>query len=290
MSRLFIALLWLLHWLPLSVLSRIGEGFGLLLYALVGRRRRIVKTNLSNCFPDLDEDGLHRLTRAHFRMLGRSFLERGLQWWAPRERLERLVHLHGAEHVRRLLDEGTPVILMVPHFVGLDMGGLAISMHFDVVNIYARQSNKVIDRWLYHGRSRFGHQILLPRDESIRSVVREMKAGRPFFYLPDMDHGRKDSVFVPFFGIQAATITGLPRFARMAKAKVVPVSSRFLPGGQGYEITLGEPWADYPSGDLEADVACMNARIEAMVRPMPEQYYWVHRRFKTRPEGERGFY
>jgi KDO2-lipid IV(A) lauroyltransferase len=121
-------------------------------------------------------------------------------------------------------------------------------------------------------------------------VVKAMKAGRPFYYLPDMDHGRKESIFVPFFGIPTATITGLPRFARMAGAKVIPVVTRILPGGAGYEVSMGEPWADYPSGDVEADVARMNAWIEATVRTMPEQYYWVHRRFKTRPEGERSFY
>ena len=222
--------------------------------------------------------------------IGRSLFERGLLWWAPRERLERIIRITGTERVQALLDAGTPVILMAPHFVGLDMGGTRVTMAFDIVSIYARQSDKVIDRWLYHGRSRFGDQRLLPRDESIRSTVRAMKAGRPFYYLPDMDHGRKESIFVLFFGIATATITGLPRFARMAGAAVVPCQTRMLPGGAGYEVTLGEPWTDYPSGDVAADVTRMNAEIERMVLAAPEQYYWVHRRFKTRPEGERRFY
>lgn len=290
MSRLFVGLLWLLHWLPLRVLAPIGEAFGALLFILVKHRRKVVLINLGRAFPEKSEEAVRALALEHFRLLGRSFLERGLLWWAPAERIDRLMHVSGDEHVRALIDAGTPVILMVPHFIGLDMGGTATSRRFDVVSIYARQSNKVIDHWLYHGRSRFGDQMLLPRDESIRSVVKAMKAGRPFYYLPDMDHGRKESIFVPFFGIPTATITGLPRFAKMAGAKVVPVSTRLLPGGAGYEVVMGEPWADYPSGNVEADVARMNAWIEATVRTMPAQYYWVHRRFKTRPEGERSFY
>lgn len=290
MSRLFVGLLWLLHRLPLRVLAPLGEAFGMVLYALVRHRRKVVLTNLARAFPELSEESVRALAKAHFRLLGRSLLERGILWWAPRERLDTLMHVHGDAQVRELLAAGTPVILLVPHFLGLDMGGAATTSRFDIVSIYARQRDKVIDHWLYHGRSRFGDQMLLPRDESIRSVVKAMKAGRPFYYLPDMDHGRKESIFVPFFGIPTATITGLPRFARMAGAKVIPVVTRILPGGAGYEVSMGAPWADYPSGDVEADVARMNAWIEATVRTMPEQYYWVHRRFKTRPEGERSFY
>ena len=290
MSRLLVALLWLLHWLPLAVLAPVGEAFGLLLYRVVGARRKVVLTNLRRCFPAWTEAQCRAVARRHFRLLGRSLFERGLLWWAPRARLERIIRISGVERVQALLDAGTPVILMAPHFVGLDMGGTRVTMAFDIVSIYARQRDKVIDRWLYHGRSRFGDQHLLPRDESIRSTVRAMKAGRPFYYLPDMDHGRRESIFVPFFGIPTATITGLPRFARMAGAAVVPCQTRMLPGGAGYEVTLGEPWADYPSGDVTADVARMNAEIERMVRVEPEQYYWVHRRFKTRPEGEPRFY
>ncbi|MCZ4304827.1 lysophospholipid acyltransferase family protein [Zoogloeaceae bacterium G21618-S1] len=290
MSRLLVALLWLLHWLPLVVLAPLGEGLGLLLYRVVSARRKVVLTNLRHCFPEWSEGECRELARRHFRLLGRSLFERGLLWWAPRERLERIIRISGIERVQALRDAGTPVILMAPHFVGLDMGGTRVTMAFDIVSIYARQRDKVIDRWLHRGRSRFGDQRLLPRDESIRSTVRAMKDGRPFYYLPDMDHGRKESIFVPFFGIATATITGLPRFARMAGAAVVPCQTRMLPGGAGYEVTLGEPWADYPTGDVAADVAHMNAEIERMVREAPEQYYWVHRRFKTRPEGERRFY
>ena len=289
-SRMLVAVLWLLHWLPLSLLAPLGNAFGLLLYVVIFPRRRVVRTNLRLAFPELGQTERERMARRLFANLGRTLLERGLLWWAPRARLERLIRVEGEERVRALLAAGRPVILMAPHFVGLDMGGTRVTMLFDIVSIYARQRNRVIDRWLYHGRSRFGDQLLQPRHESIRATVKAMKAGRPFYYLPDMDHGRKESIFVPFFGVQTATITGLPRFARMADAAVVPCVTRLLPGGAGYRLSFGEPWENFPSGDIEADVARMNAEIEALVRTMPEQYYWVHKRFKTRPDGEPRLY
>ncbi|MBX3680198.1 lysophospholipid acyltransferase family protein [Cognatazoarcus halotolerans] len=289
-SRMLVAVLWLLHWLPLSLLAPLGNALGLLLYVAIFPRRRVVRTNLRLAFPELGQTERERMARRLFANLGRTLLERGLLWWAPRARLERLIRVEGEERVRALLAAGRPVILMAPHFVGLDMGGTRVTMLFDIVSIYARQRNRVIDRWLYHGRSRFGDQLLQPRHESIRATVKAMKAGRPFYYLPDMDHGRKESIFVPFFGVQTATITGLPRFARMADAAVVPCVTRLLPGGAGYRLSFGEPWENFPSGDIEADVARMNAEIEALVRTMPEQYYWVHKRFKTRPDGEPRLY
>ena len=147
-----------------------------------------------------------------------------------------------------------------------------------------------LDRWLHHGRSRFNDQLLLSRHDGVRATVKAMKAGRPLYYLPDLDYGRKESIFVPFFGVPAATITGLPRLARLANAAVVPCVVRMRPGGEGYVLELGEAWADYPSDDVEADTLRMNAWLEGVIRTMPEQYYWVHRRFKTRPEGEPRIY
>ena len=181
--------------------------------------------------------------------------------------------------------EGRPVILLAPHFIGLDAGGVAVTMRFDIVSIYAAQANPTFNRLLYKGRRRFGKQQLLSRQDGARATVKAMKSGRPFYYLPDLNGKRRDSVFVPFFGIPAATITGLPRLAKAAGAAVVPCVTHMLPGGEGYRVEFGDAWTDFPSENVEADTARMNAWIEAAIRTMPEQYYWVHRRFKTRPPG-----
>lgn len=290
LSLFAVSLLWLLHFLPLSVLSGLGRGLGQLLFLFGRTRRKIVQINLALCFPELDEIARKKLALAHFQALGRSLLERCLLWWSRPERLNRLIRVEGAEIITGLLQEKTPVILLAPHFVGLDAGGVAITMRFDIVSLYAEQSDAVFDRLLLRGRSRFGKQMLLSRQEGIRASVKAMKSGRPFYYLPDVSGRRRDSIFVPFFGIPTATVTAIPRLARATGAVLVPCITRMLPGEQGYRVEIGAPWTDYPTADLDADVARINACIEAAVRTMPEQYFWVHRRFKKQPDGARSPY
>jgi len=285
LSQLVIALLWPLHLLPLPVLAVLGRGLGLVLFYLGKRRRKITLINLRLCFPELSEAGQRHLAVTHFKMLGRSILERTLLWWSSEKRLARLIHVEGEEKLRALHQSGTPIILLAPHFVGLDAGGIGIAMRFDSLSIYSTQKNPVFDRLILSGRKRFGEQLLLSRQDGARSSIKAMRAGRPFYYLPDMDFGSRDSVFVPFFGVQAATITGLSRLSRAAGAVVVSCITKILPDGQGYLVEIGDPWENFPSTDVEADTRRMNIFIEEAVRTMPEQYYWVHRRFKTRPEG-----
>jgi len=284
-SRAAIALLWLLHFLPLALLAPLGRGLGALLFRFAKKRRHVVLVNLALCFPELDRTERETLARRHFALLGRSLLERSLFWWAPRARLERLIEVTGEATVRELLAAGRPVMLLAPHFVGLDAGGVAVTMRFDIVSIYAEQSDPVFDRRLLAGRSRFGDQLLLSRADGPRATVKAMKAGRPFYYLPDMNFRTKDAVFAPFFGVPAWTITGLSRLSRLAGAVVVPCVTRMLPGAAGYRVEFGAPWQDFPTADAEADTHRMNAWLETVVRTMPEQYYWVHRRFKTQPAG-----
>lgn len=288
LTRFFIFILWLLHWLPLPVLAALGNGLGSLLYALGRERRRVARTNLHLCFPDLGEAELERLVRAHFRAFGRSFLERGLAWWASEERLRRLIRLSGIEHLHAL--SGRPVILMVPHFVALDMGWIRLTLDFAMAGMYANQKNPVFNEALHRGRVRFNQPVAVSRQQGLRASMKAIKSGRPFFYLPDMDYGPKEALFVPFFGVPAATITGLSRLSGLSGATVLPCLVRALEGGKGYEVKIEAPWRDFPSGDLEADTRRMNACIEDWVRIMPEQYYWLHKRFKTRPEGEKSFY
>ena len=285
LSQLAIAVLWPLHLLPLPVLAALGQGLGFVLFYFGKRRRNIALINLRLCFPELDKAEQHRLAKAHFKLLARSLLERSLLWWSNEKRLARLIRVEGEEKLRALHQSGTPIILLAPHFVGLDAGGIGIAMRFDSLSIYSTQKNPVFDRLILRGRKRFGDQLLLSRQDGARSSIKAMRAGRPFYYLPDMDFGSRDSVFVPFFGVQTATITGLSRLSRAAGAVVMSCITRILPDGQGYVVEIGDPWKNFPSTDVKADTQRMNAFIENAVRNMPEQYYWVHRRFKTRPEG-----
>ena len=288
MTRLAIALMWLLRLLPLAWLARLGRGFGTLLYWFAGERRRVTQTNLRLCFPQLDEDKRTDLARRHFAAFGRSFLERGLLWWASPKRLRRIARIEGREHLDSA--DGKPVILLVPHFIGLDMGWTRLTLELNMVSIYANQTNLLFNAALLRGRTRFGDSTLLSRQEGTRPAIRLMRAGRPFYYLPDMDYGQRDTIFVPFFGVSAATITGLSRLSRLAGAIVIPVVTRMLPDGEGYVVSIGPAWADFPGDSVEADTRRMNAFIEEEVRRMPEQYFWLHKRFKTRPENEKSPY
>jgi KDO2-lipid IV(A) lauroyltransferase len=288
MTRIALALVWLLHWLPLPLLAAIGRGFGRLLFAIGRERRHITLTNLGLCFPQLTADERLALARRHFEAFGRSILERGILWWSCRERIQRLVRIEGIEHWRAVADR--PVIWLAPHFVGLDMGGVRLTTEFPLVSMYSRQKNPLVDALLLHSRTRFGNSPMASRQDGLKPVVREMRKGLPFYYLPDMDFGARDAVFVPFFGVPTATVTALSRLAKITGAAVVPCVTRQLPGGAGYVATFYPAWQDFPGGDVEADTRRMNAFIEAEVRKMPEQYYWLHKRFKTRPPGEKGVY
>jgi len=288
MTRLGLGLIWLLHWLPLSVLAPLGRAVGLLLYTVARERRRVVLTNLRLCFPELGDDQRRQLARRHFAAFARALLEHGILWWGSRERVMRMVRVEGLEHWQAV--QGRPVIWLAPHFVGLDMGGSRIITEWQGISVYSQQKNPVFDRVLLHGRTRFVKPVLFSRQDGIRPVVKAMRTGLPFYYLPDMDFGERDSIFVPFFGVPAATITGLARMAQLARAVVQPVVTTQLPGGEGYVLRFYPAWEHYPSGDLAADTRRMNAFIEERVRERPEQYYWLHKRFKTRPPGEARFY
>jgi len=288
LTRAALACVWLLRLLPLSALAAIGNGFGTLLYAFGRERRRVCLINLARCLPELAAGERDALARRHFRAFARAFLERAILWWGSPARIRQLVRIEGREHLEAV--RGGTLILLAPHFVGLDMGWTRLALEFDMVSIYSRQKNEVFNAALFAGRLRFGRQTLLARQDGVRPALRAMQAGRPFYYLPDMDYGQRDTIFVPFFGVDAATITGVSRLARFAGARVLPSITRMLPGGEGYVLRFLPAWQNYPGASIEADTRRMNAFIEEQVRQVPEQYLWVHKRFKTRPPGEASWY
>jgi KDO2-lipid IV(A) lauroyltransferase len=289
-SHLFIGLLWLLHFLPLPLLAALGRGLGALLWRLAGSRRRVALRNLELCFPEKSAAERAALAREHFGWLGRSFLERGLLWFASPERLQRLLRIKG--DVRFAEQSAAPVMWLTPHFVGLEWASPALMLNQDKpgVSIYQTQSNAVFDAQILAGRSRFGTNALFDRQDGIRPVLRLIRRGYGFVNLPDMDFGARDSAFVPFFGVPASTLLAPGRMAHSLGMKVQPVVITMLSGGQGYEVELEAPWADFPTADALADAQRLNLWLEARIRERPAQYLWVHKRFKTRPQGHPSLY
>jgi len=288
LTRLAMGVFWLLHFLPLAVLARIGTLAGLAFMAFGRERREVARTNLALCFPRWDKARREALLRDHFRAFGRAFLEAGIVWWSPAERIRRVVRIEGEEHVRTLGDRH--IIFLVPHFVGIEIAGQRLSMEHNGMAIYSRQKNRIFDEFLLRARSRFTDTLMIARQDGVKPVLRGFKDRRVLQLSPDLDLGRRDAIFLPFLGVQAATVTALPRLARLGNAIVVPVVVRQLPGAEGYVMRVYPAWDNYPSDNVEADTRRMNAFIEERVLEMPEQYYWVHKRFKTRPEGEPRIY
>ena len=286
--RLGVFILWLIHFLPFRVIVAIGNGAGVLLYLLAADRRRVGAINVKLCFPAMSDKARNSLLRDHFKMFTRSLIERSILWWASAEHISSLIRVEGIEHFEAI--KGQPAILLTPHFVGMDAGGQWVAQHTDTVCMYANQKNVYLTELLLKKRARFRNQHLYSRQQGLRPIIKGMRAGMPFIYPPDQDQGVKDGVFIPFFGVPAATMTSVSRIAQMTGAKVVPSITRVLPGGEGYVLTFYPAWENYPSGDDVVDARRMNEFIECRVREMPEQYFWLHKRFKTRPEGEKRYY
>ena len=288
MSRIALALVWLAHFLPLRAIAALGGAIGGLAFWLIPERRRVTRINLEKCFPQMEPAARERIARAHFRAAGRIIVDLGVLWWASRGRVEQFVRVEGLEHLRAL--GATPSILLAPHFVGVDIGGSRLGADVNMVSMYAAQKDRTMSEMLLHGRRRFGTHKLVSRQGGIRAVIAGMREGLPFYYLPDQDYGPRDALFVPFFGIQTATVPGLSRIARLVGAKVLPCVTRMQPAGEGYLLTIEPPWENFPTADIAADTRRMNEYIERKVLEMPEQYLWMHKRFKTRPPGDARFY
>jgi KDO2-lipid IV(A) lauroyltransferase len=285
-----LGLLWLLHWLPLPVQAALGRGLGHLLYRLAGSRRRVALRNLELAMPGASLAEREAIARGCFGMVARSAIERGLLFYGGTARLKRLIRIEGDIHFGER--EPRPVMWLVPHFVGLDVAGLALQIFQQrpMCSVYQRQSNAVFDRAFYAGRTRYGNGELFSRHDKALGMIRAIRRGHAFFNLPDMDFGPADAAFVPFFGVPAATLLAPSKIARSLHMKVQPVITDMLADGSGYVVRFLEPWTDFPTDDPVADARRMNAWIEDEVRRSPTQYLWVHKRFKTRPPGEPSLY
>jgi len=288
--RLLLALMWCLHWLPLPILGRIGEGVGSLLFVFMHKRRHITLTNLQLCMPQLTPAARLQLARSHFQYFARSVLERSILWWASPARLTRLIQVVSQVPIQQMMNR--PTIFLCPHFVCLEVAGVAITMQAPACSIYTKQRNKIFDAALRKGRLRFtpDEKNLLSREAGVKPIIRAMKSGRAFLMLPDMDFGVRDSVFTPFFGIPAATLTSPARLVTATDGQIIPVVTRFLPNYQGWQVIFYPSWENYSGTDINAATLRMNAFIEERVLESPAEYFWSHKRFKTRPDGERNLY
>ena len=287
LTRMGIGFMRLLAFFPLAFIRALGAGLGWLLYALVGSRRRVVHANFQTCFPELSKLERRKLALQTFVFFSQAWLDRAWLWHAPEAWVRRRVRLTGA--VAELAGN-QPTVIFLPHFVGLDAAwsAVALTVPRPSTTIYTDQSNRLVDQWILQGRQRFGNLRLFGRIEGVKPIVAALRDGQPLYLLPDMDFGPDESVFVPFYGVLTATVPSLSRFARLGRARVVPLLPRLIVSG--YEVEVLPAWTDFPGLDATVDTARMNARLQDYIATMPAQYYWVHKRFKTRPEGTPSLY
>ena len=287
LNRLGVAMMRGLAWLPLAWLRGLGCLLGLFLYAVAAPRRRVARINLGLCFPDLSPTALRVLTRRSFVRFAQAWLDRAWLWHGAPAMVRQRLHLTGDLEP---FDGTAPLVVFAPHFVGLDAGWTALTQQLPrrFTTIYTRAAQSGLDAWIQAGRQRFGGARLFARIDAVKPVLAALRAGEPLYLLPDMNFDVIDSMFVPFFGVPAATLPSLSRFARLGRARVVPVLTRMT--SDGYEVKVLPAWTDFPTDDLVADTARMNQRLAGYITAMPEQYYWVHKRFKDRPPGMSSVY
>lgn len=277
----------LLARVPLPLWRAAGVLLGVALYVGARQRRAIVQRNLALCFPHATVAERRRWARQTFFTFAQALLDRIWLWHAPAAVVAQRVRLEGAWAA---LAEPGPKVLFVPHFAGLDAAWTRLTQAIDRpwAGLYAPQRKPGVDAWVRRGRQRFGTPQVISRRAGIRALARALRAGNAVYLLPDMDLGARESVFVPFFGVPAATVTSMARLARLAGAPVLPVVAHL--DARGYRVWVGHAWQDYPSGDATADARRMNAELEVWIAQTPGQYHWLHRRFKTRPPGAQPVY
>lgn len=274
-----VALLWLIIQLPYRTVFHLGRWLGRVLLRTSKRRRHIAEVNLNLCFPHLSSQQRNDLLMRNFESTALAVFETAMSWWWPRWRLRRLVTIEGLEHLKDQEQRG--VILLSMHFTTLEIGAGLLSMHYGIDGLHRRHQNAVLDYLQQRGRERHNTQGRTIARGDIRSMLKALRQHRTVWFAPDQDMGRKHAVFVPFFGKPAATVTTTATLAALTGAAVVPFTQTRRDDARGYHLTIHPPLPHFPAGDERLDAYRINNFIEAQVRRQPEQYLWVHRRFKT---------
>lgn len=287
-SWLAVGVLRLIALLPFKSKLVAGKWFGLLAYRFGKKRRHITETNIRLCYPDLDEAARNKFVREIFIQNGIGFFEIAWAWWATPQSIEGRYTVEGLEHIEAAKSGGKGVVLVGAHFVHLDLCGLMLNQVTPMDVIYRKNNDPVFEHVITTGRQRVFENVLERGD--MRTIIRKLREGRVIWYSPDQDFGHRQSVFAPFFGVIASTLTTTAQLARMGRANVCCVFHYRDPDTHQYRIAFKPVPAEFPTGDDVADATLINGLIEAGIREQPEQYMWVHRRFKTRPEGEASVY
>ena len=285
-----LGVLWLIVQLPYCVLLRLGRAIGWVILHVSASRRHIAMRNLDLCFPQWSEAERKRVLRENFASNGIALIEMAMSWWWPRSRLSRLAHIEGIEHLQRAQQESKGVILMALHFTTLEIGAALLGQRHTIDGMYREHKNAVFDYVQRKGRERHNLDATAIEREDVRAMLKVLRGGRAIWYAPDQDYGAKQSIFVPLFGIQAATVAATTKFARLGRALVMPFTQERLADGAGYRLVIHPPLEDFPGETEEADCLRINQWVEKEVSKLPEQYLWAHRRFKTRPAGEPKLY
>ncbi len=289
MARFWIFVVKSLAHTSVTFRARVARVLAWVLWHAIPKRRHVTLTNLRVCFPDWCDERRLTVAKSTYFRIARAALDHGVLWAGSGEEVDALVRFEGLETITN--DENRPLVVIAPHFVGLDAAGIGLNRHVRGVSLYQKQSNAAWDRAAFEGRKRFSDPVLIAKsghNEDLKQVIRAMRDGMPFYYLPDMDHGIKNSIFVPFFGVPAATLTMASRLARLTRAKVCMCIAEMT--DDGYVVHLSELWEEFPTSNAEADTIRVTQELERWIEKLPDQYLWTHRRFKTRPEGEPGLY
>jgi KDO2-lipid IV(A) lauroyltransferase len=283
-----LGLMWLVAQLPYSWQLHIGSTLGRLMYSLSKRRRHIAETNIRLAFPELSSQQQKQLVKANFCSSGIALIEMGLSWWGNKKTLRDLLHIEGLEHIKKAKEAGKGVILLGGHFTTLIVCGrlLALDLPFNIV--IKKSHNELFEAMMNRYRSQQYQGLIDTTD--MRGLLKSLRNNKVVWYAPDQDFGNRQSVFAQFMGINTVTLTTTARLAKSAGASVVYIDFERMPDAQGYQLKLHPPLENFPSGDDVKDARRVNELIEKHVHEIPDQYLWIHRRFKTRPKGELGFY
>ena len=274
-----LGVLWLVAHLPYRLQLILGAAIGALAYRFAKRRRAICEENIALCFPELDPAARRRLVRETFRANGIGVIEAAIAWSCDPERLRERVQLEGGEHLSAAMAKGKGVLLIGGHYSTLELGGTLLSLFHPMNVTYRAHKNPLVEAVMTNSRAKHFARVI--EREDVRQAMRSLKDGDALWFAPDQDYGEHHSVFVPFFGVEAATITATSRFARMNGSPALMFSHTRLADNSGYKLKLGPVLEGFPSGDDEADARRINDELEARIREYPEQYLWLHRRFKT---------